>query len=505
MSKINDYTQKINGQLASLKTISEKAKSKKDRSSSDVNNIMDSIIGIINQLGGYNDIIKSIENVISTKLEDIESTIKGTIKTALKQTLSCGVEPTITSELITSGVTFSLKSIDPLSMFSIDPESENGELVYYDNNSDINSKDFNVFLYTLIKNSINVEDYGEQLWYYNEIVNDVDITTALMYVSYNEYNSLTKQSNVLTIKIHEDYLGKKLSYFISNYLDSVKLFNNVQIISTIFDEILGSKIFSINKTSEQLVAEKMVTNIVDKILNNIDDEDVVDDSFYTFSNDVYNQMLEDSEKKLKGKFTYTDDNSNDIKINEDLLRSSLSPLKDDGLLISQQTKILTDTIDSIVNDLNDNNKVKDKYSFSLKFDIVKKIINKLMTTITVFMFTPKIMYTFILTTKLLGVEDEEDVKTFIKNNINVYKTIIIKIRDIIIQELIDKIKELLSPILTQVVSELAKERMGIYKKQFDSIKDSIYSAYETVKTLTEKTESTATSVEDKLNTINSTI
>lgn len=101
---------------------------------------------IFKQLGGYEDMIKSIENILSTKLEDIEETIKSAIKIALKNVISCGIEPTIGDSLILTGVTFNIGKIDPMSVLSIDPTSENGTYGYFDNFTGVDSKDFNVFL-----------------------------------------------------------------------------------------------------------------------------------------------------------------------------------------------------------------------------------------------------------------------------------------------------------------------------------------------------------------------
>jgi hypothetical protein len=56
----------------------------------------------------------------------------------------------------------------------------------------------------------------------------------------------------------------------------------------------------------------------------------------------------------------------------------------------------------------------------------------------------------------------------------VYKVVILGIRDIIIQELIDKIKEMLAPMIEAITLELVKEKFAIYKKQLKAIKELIY-------------------------------
>ncbi len=451
---------------------------------SKANNLMDSIMEIYSQLGGYNEMVKSIEDILSNKIEDIDDTIKSAIKTSLKETISCGIEPTIGDMLINTGITFDIKRIDPLSIFNIDPESENGSYAYYDNNSGLDSTDFNVFLYSVIKESIDNPNYHGATWT-KRITNSTPI--PIFTVSFKEFDELTQKSNQLKINLHESFRGYKLSFFISEYLDSIKLFNNVQVISHIFDDILNSRIISSNKTNKQISLEKTVSNLVDKMFNDVDDiDDVIDDSFYKFSNDTYNQMIEDVENKKRGLFSYGDVSSQKISTNQELLLDSLNELKTDGLLVSQQTKILTDTIDSVANDLADRGSVSNKQKYSFKVDLIRGIIKKMMVSITTFIFTPKITFLFSMTSKLYGLNDSDDIVGLIKDNINIYKLIIVKIRGMIMQMFIDKIKEMVSPLIATVSIELVKEKFSIYRKQVNDIRNAIENSVNTIRGLSGK-------------------
>ena len=74
-----------------------------------------------------------------------------------------------------------------------------------------------------------------------------------------------------------------------------------------------------------------------------------------------------------------------------------------------------------------------------------------------------------MTSKLLGVEEDGDIVQFIKNNINIFKIIIIKIRDLIVAEITKEITKLLTPLISQTLVILTKEKLAIYKKQLDGI------------------------------------
>ena len=468
MPTVSSKKQDIFGGIAALKALTDQSLNKLNKSVGsnlgEANNIMTALLEIFNQLGGYDELIQVIENVLNKSLGDIETTIKGTIKTALKQIISCGVEPTINNDLITSGVTFSLKNIDPLSLLTIDPQSENGELIYFDNTNGLNSKDFNVFLYSVISDGILNPLSTGHTW------NNID-SQPILTLNYQEYSTnSTNNSNIITIKINQFYQGKKLSSFISDYLDSVKLFNNTQLLSAIFDDIMGVKIFSINKTVNQIAGEKIIQKLCSDLLNNVNETDVIDDSFYVFSNDTYNSILEEAFLKKKGVTTYKGETSFDISINQTSLMNSLLDLKNtDSSKISEQTRIIKTAINNIADDIVKKSNVPEKDKFALKLDFIQKIISELMTTITSYIFSPKIIYLFIMTSKLLGVEEDGDIVQFIKNNINIFKIIIIKIRDLIVAEITKEITKLLTPLISQTLVILTKEKLAIYKKQLDGI------------------------------------
>ncbi len=471
MSFFSESTTKINGKIASLKAIAEKGKKTYDNSSSKVNNLMDAVMEIFTQLGGYNDMVDAIEIILSKKLNDIEQIIKSAIKTSLKETISCSVEPSIGDLLINNGITFELGSIDPISILNIDPQSENGSYAYYDNNSDVKSKDFNVFLYSVIRKSLKNKAYTGAIWYKNEVINNEIVKKPLFNLSYKEYDEESKKSNIVIIKLDESLRGQKLNYFISEYLDSVKLFNNVQIISAIFDDILGTKILSINKNIEQLLVEDQIKQIVENIINNLEDDTYeIDDGYYEFSNDTYNEMLETANKKKQGVFNY---NNLNLEIDQETLFNSLDGLKVDDLSIIEQTKILTDTINNMTNELISNSSISNEFETSIKTDIITKIINKLMNTITMSILSPKIIFLFELTNEIFGLEKSSDAIDFIKKNVNVFKLIILAIRDAIINELINKIKQMITPMISKTILELTKERFAIYKKQLSSLKNII--------------------------------
>lgn len=499
MSFISNKTDEVNSKIAVLKTVAETSSNKLNKAKSGAKSLMDSILEIYDKVGGYNDMIKTIEDVLSKNLGHIEDVVKSSVKIALKQIISCGIEPSITDELISTGVTFDVKKIDPMLVLTLDPTSEEGTYAYFDIPAEINSSDFNVFLYYVIKNTINNPSYDGATWNRITTESGSKIKTPLFKVSYKEYDENLGISNALNIKIDSSFKGQKLSFFISEYLDSVKLFNNVHIISSIFDEILGGKIINIKKTTEQIITGKKVSSLIENIINNIEDSsDVLDDSYYTFSNDTYDLLLKEAEDKKTGRLTYGDNNGS---VDKNILLDSLMDLNKDGLLVSEQTEIFKNVVEQITENLNDKGVVKDKDKFSFKFDFIKKIIKKLTTTLTMYVLSPKIIYLFYMVSKIYGLDTDGDIITFIKKHINILKIIIVEIRNIIIKVLVKKIMEKLKPLIEAYIKIIVKEKFLIYTTQLAGIMDVINKAAGAVTTAISALDSNIGQVKDKTGSV----
>lgn len=460
MSVFGKFTSKITGKVSALRTIAEKANKLKNMYKDrfdHINSLMDSIVNILLSVIGYDELIEVIESIISENIENIEELVKSSIKIILKNVISCGVEPTITKELIDSGFTFEVPNLDPLSLLATSPTSKEGKYVYFEPEKGVNSSDFNVFLYEVIRRSVNSSSYGGETWF---STNDEGEKTPLLNVSFSEYDLGSCKSNVVRIKVASRYSGIKLNTFISDFLDSFKLYNGTQILSYIIDNLIGSNI--LNKNKSQILIEKEIENLVNKILNTVDSETVIDDSFYQFSNDTYDRLYEETLSKKRDGYVL---NGNVIEITDFDKIFNI----EDSTLNEKQIKNVNSVINNITQELLDKQEINKTETTNFKNNIIEKIITSLTTAITTIIFSPKVLLLFQMVNKLYGFEDSFDIKSFFKENINLIKMIIINVRDIIIKKLIDKLKSEITPLISKVVLELTKEKMLIYKTQLKNL------------------------------------
>lgn len=160
----------------------------------------------------------------------------------------------------------------------------------------------------------------------------------------------------------------------------------------------------------------------------------------------------------------------EIEFNEDIIKSSLDALNDEATLVVNKTNMLSDMINRITEDASSTKKIDESDSYELKLNIVKNIIKRVATTISIQIFSPRVLIVMSMVNKLYEIEDQGGVVEFLKGNINIYKLIITDIRDMISDFIIEKITEKATPLITRVSAELVKEKFAIYKKQIDAIK-----------------------------------
>ena len=134
-----------------------------------------------------------------------------------------------------------------------------------------------------------------------------------------------------------------------------------------------------------------------------------------------------------------------------------------------QIKKVTSVVNNIAEELLDKQQISKTEATKFKNNIIERIITNLTTAVTTIIFSPKVLLLFQMVNKLYGFEDDFDIKDFFKNNINLIKMIVVNVRDVIIKELINKLKSAISPLISKVILELAKEKMLIYKTQLKNL------------------------------------
>jgi len=393
-------------------------------------NSLNFLTDLIKSLVGFDALNDVIVETLTTNLDEIEVDIKVTIKKILKELVSCNINPSIPQDFIDNGITIEVNKVDFLDIMRINPISQAGKLIYDDVFSASESTDFNTYLYSAIQGE------GEEL-FWGHVTTDEDI----LGVKFNEEGLIS--NNTITIKPSTYYSeNKMLTDFNNSYVDSVKLFNSVKLINNIIENVFGSISVVTKKDKQTIKNEIQINDIIDRVLNS-DCDEVIDDSYFSFSNDELQDIDYRAKSRRKGvKVLKINENvDSEIDINElTALNDEYDALSNDLPLGEYQEKLTTlvrDGINSLANAAAVN--VDDEDKMTVKLSFIEDILKKLMTAIVNVILSPKLILIFTVNHYILYQgETFENVQDFMEKNKWLLTRILDEVRDLIIAKLMER-------------------------------------------------------------------
>ena len=268
-------------------------------------------------------------------------------------------------------------------------------------------------------------------------------------------------SNNNAVKLLE--LNKTLFEFNYDYIFSLKLLETKTLVANIIHSVLGlsTSVTASYSIQERVVAAK-VQSIVKKIIQTDDTE--VSDCYYTFDNDEYNKMLEESIKKHKGIYAY---NNQNLQFDYSSIIDSINDI-DNSATLQEQINNISNVFSQISAIPAQNGSIESKDKFTFGFNIIMEIIDQTITQIVMQVLSPKVAILFQINQYIMGDIDPESQtwnngwENFLKNFENVIVETIKQIKEIILQQLFAFLIEKLTPLLSLFVSKLLLETINDY-------------------------------------------
>jgi hypothetical protein len=404
---------------------------------------------LIKSLIGYEALVTSVVDILTNSLDEIEREIKKALKQELKNIVSCGVDPSLPNYIKSTGngITVEISKVDFLDLLKTEPDSVGGKLLYNDiTNPLVDSSDFNTFLYGVIQ-----DDGNTHTW------------KGIFDITFNSLGSGSIPNNTLTIKANSAYdlPPKTLTDLNNNFIDSIKLFNAENIVNNIVDSIFGSISISINKTRKQLENEAKINNVIDSMIN-ADGDDVIDDSYFTFTNEEILIQEESANTRKNGIVNLECCNKVAASVPVEFL-TSFNEEMGSVTSISEKKEVISTNLNKMANQ-NTINSPNTSDNISIKLNFVQQIINNLTKSIINIIISPKVAVIFLVNYKIIygQLSTFAGGTDFIKQNKNLIDSIMKKISGMIIKILIN--------IALKKIGELVAE-MAI-KKQIEKGKSS---------------------------------
>lgn len=418
---IKDKKQKVFGEIGAAKTlVNGMPKQKLTNSFPSVNNGNDPILfltDLLKSLIGQSKFYKVIVEVLTKYVDKIEIILKKTIKKVLRNLVSCGINPSIPTFLqstSTDGLVIQVEKIDFFDLLKTDPNSMVGRMLYNDITPSLtDSSDFNTFLYGVIQTP-----------------NTTFTWRQILDFKFQEVGSGNIQNNSLIIKTNPSFDSSSLNNLNDNYVDSLTILNAKNIVNQIMDILFGVISVDINKTTKQLEKEAQINDVIDR-LSTANENDEINDDYFTFTNDEIARQQETADNRRNGIIKVKTDVTTNASLSINQLETFNINYENSATLISKRT-----TLENSINEIGDTvalqiPKNEDKQTVKIGFaaDMIKNMIK----SIANLLISPKIIVIFLINFKIIfGVNANYDGPIdFIKKNRALFKAVFKDITEMI--------------------------------------------------------------------------
>jgi len=275
----------------------------------------------------------------------------------------------------------------------------------------------------------------------------------------------------------ECYPGLTVYEFNYDYIMGMKLFDPKVVCQRIFDNAANPAYDahftlkfnrSLNKLKDKknrypfIEGKQRVFEIVRTILE--EDEDEINDCFYSFSNEQYDEMLRKTEEIRYRQMPYNQGYNEGETVDFSEVNAILNTFPTNGSKEEQKeviTKALTYACDAFESRQNitipsDNN--------TTRVDFLTDILQQLVAAIVDSVLSPKILMLLMVNKALMDTQVDEPFNTEALMRIlkNVVKALVREVRDLIIKKLLDYIIKYLTPLILQLQAKIFSEQFAAY-------------------------------------------
>lgn len=398
-------------------------------------NIIPFFIDLILSLEGSKKIEEIFEKIIKA-LGEIEQDVKNILYELLKEQYLCNYTGTIPTWLIDGSFRVGAKSIDPFNMFVFNPNSGPGALIYDTN------------LNSFIHDQVLQNPGSARVWQ-----NLIEFT----------YNT---SDDSITIRVLDS--TQTINDFFISYLNSINLFPKENLYAKFMDNLFGSVSSGLRKTKDEIETEKKLEMIFSKMLNTENTVEVIDDSYFKFTNSELSEIERLSADIVNGEGTINlPCGEIPMTLPFDSILSGATTIKNSPELITVKDEIIKSINQSIDSSPQISNDDKDS---SRNFFIIEFII-KLPLFLLSILISPKIMLLFNIGHMIANNTplNQNDAIDFIKKNKNLIFKLVGKIMGVVLKLMWPTILKGVTDLVSKILSNRIKEQGALYLKAIASL------------------------------------
>ena len=268
----------------------------------------------------------------------------------------------------------------------------------------------------------------------------------------------------------EGVFNKSIYRFNIDYLNNIQIFNPRLIITEMINTLLNGNLsigVNLNYSIQTKILEARINTIIKKALE--EDDATVEDCFFSFSNDEYNEALKNMELQKYNAKQLNSETSPAIKIEENFGLDAVNEINSMATLNEKISTISKTVYDiSAIPAQDAAIEISDKLSLDFNEKWINDVVMALVMPLAKAILTPKVMLLFLINFQIMGMININDIKS-----LNDVMDLILKKMIAIIISLVryikDKIVEFLLKLFFDVAEELiVKWGILILKEKLDA-------------------------------------
>ena len=466
-----DKEGKLNSLMSSLDSVSANVEEGEG-------NMIQYFMDLLQNLGG-DESVKKVRKKISNEIGGkVSEECKEIIFEELIQFINCNLDFVIPSADGSGGIdnsmTIPVKSLDPFKMLQNAPTTMVGKSTYEKN--DPVQLDFpystNKELYSRLENPTAPQDYfgvsGERLF-------TIEFDGSANYII--KPVGLDNTFNDNTITNDND---RKITTFLRDYYDSIKIFEPHNFLATLLDSMSGFLSIQADLSGPEVELKGKFGAFINKLLNICGDEgdgsfggpinssgvghlsedggDENIDKFFEFGDQDLRNLNEDVNLKLKGLIKFVTCNDIEGEINIDEMNNAIDSLLNESNSTVEGVMINT-AIENAINGMSVDKELGLGFKLpNLKVDFDFNIIKKLPLILISLILTPKVLLGISIALKAVGAFLESlDIMDLIKKFFRIIFKILKRIKDLILEYVWEEVKKFIIQIVSYIVQKILKE------------------------------------------------
>lgn len=273
-----------------------------------------------------------------------------------------------------------------------------------------------------------------------------------------EYKLETNGFEDLRTALYECYPGFTVYEFNYDFIMGMRFFDPTIIVAKLIEGLTNIKLgLNVKKSTSEY--QMRISEIVKNMLETNGYEST--NCFFTFSNEQYNRMQEESELKRAQLYPFQDERYRARKVQNEDVYSVLNEF-DSHATLEENISVVNRAITNASATITQESLPEDKYSFG--FNFITQAVEMLTSIFVEALLSPKLLLVFLVNQKIMGEEGMKnmDLEKIIQAFLDIIMSMISELIDMILKKLLEYVMEKVRELLEAAAKLLALEQIEYY-------------------------------------------